>query len=108
MTFAQELSLDPETALGILDRFVTLALGEIGDLRKQAVRRGAGLIAGLPLGSRALRLLLALQQLSDVLRRPTLQPSPTKPHDPLRMISLTDAAHLTPSREGGQSFASEL
>jgi hypothetical protein len=37
-TFAAELSIEPAVARAILDEFVSLALAEIGDLRRQAVR----------------------------------------------------------------------
>jgi hypothetical protein len=36
--FAAELAIEPVVARRILDRFVSLALSEIGDLRRQAVR----------------------------------------------------------------------
>jgi hypothetical protein len=36
--FATELSITPEAARQILDEFMTLALAEVGDLRRQAVR----------------------------------------------------------------------
>ena len=36
--FASELAIAPDQARAILDRFVGLAVAEIGDLRKQAIR----------------------------------------------------------------------
>ena len=36
--FAAELSIEPAVARGILDQFVGLALAEIGDLHRQAIR----------------------------------------------------------------------
>jgi hypothetical protein len=37
-TFAAELSIEPALARTILDEFMNLALAEIGDLRRQAIR----------------------------------------------------------------------